>query len=223
MPRKRREIHPKSAERLRELMIDFRITQIDLAKKINCHPKTINAIANGHQAMSIDIASDIEREFKPLRAAWLTGESDLKYSDHEDYVRSRIEGNIDHCFYAFYHSLGFEFAASFNFENPLKETNMFIDDMEDIVKERKFIDNSKTIIFDSDRSKVYEVDMCFSDVEESLLDQVSKYTRFLIQELTQNGRERHDIAVPDNIKESLLVKSEMDSFVLGDSFKWGGE
>lgn len=83
MAKRKQEINPKSAERLKELCKRFNTTQTAISEAACTTQNTLSKIAQGKQAMSYRVASDIASAFPGVRVEWLMGNDDYMTDEEE--------------------------------------------------------------------------------------------------------------------------------------------
>ena len=76
--KKRTEINPECAKRLKELLLDRKITQTELHKMTGISLNTISKIINRKSPLTPYIASEIANCFPGIKYEWLLGNSDYK-------------------------------------------------------------------------------------------------------------------------------------------------
>lgn len=86
MSRKRIEIDPECGRRLKELLIENKMTQIELSKRLNCEAQHISNIVRGKRNLTLDMAQRIVGEVFPgcVLIEWLLHLSDFKTQADKD-------------------------------------------------------------------------------------------------------------------------------------------
>lgn len=78
MARRKQEINPKCAERLKILCKRLNTTQTTISEKAGISQNTLSKIAQGKQAMSYSVAREIIKQFPTVRLEWLMGIDDFE-------------------------------------------------------------------------------------------------------------------------------------------------
>lgn len=91
MSRKRIEIDPECGRRLKELLVENGMTQIELSKKLNCEAQHISNIVRGKRSLTLDMAQRIvERVFPWVLVEWLLGISGCKTQEEKDIYSKKV-------------------------------------------------------------------------------------------------------------------------------------
>lgn len=105
MARKNIEINQASGKRIKELLKENKITQIDFADTIHCTSEHLSAIINGRRRLTEDTARSIVLQFPNIRYEWLMGYDDFK--THHDIRNFAIEKIDEEKMHQQQHSIAF--------------------------------------------------------------------------------------------------------------------
>lgn len=100
MPRKKIEINPECGLRLKRLLRERGIKQIELAKKLNYEPQHVSSIITGKRRLTPETAYQIANMFR-VRAEWLLCQDDYRTQEDKEYASQKMweEGQRASAFY----------------------------------------------------------------------------------------------------------------------------
>lgn len=83
MPRKRIEINPESGLRLKRLLRENGIKQVELAKKLNYEPQHVSSIITGKKRLTPETAYQLANMFR-VRSEWLLCKDDYRTQEEKE-------------------------------------------------------------------------------------------------------------------------------------------
>lgn len=100
MPRKKVEINPECGLRLKWLLRESGIKQIELAKKLNYEPQHVSSIITGKKRLTPETAYKIANMFQ-IRAEWLLCQDDYRTQEDKESASQKAwrEGKRASAFY----------------------------------------------------------------------------------------------------------------------------
>lgn len=100
MPRKKVEINPECGLRLRMLLRENGIKQIDLAEKLNYEPQHVSSIITGKKRLTPEVAYRIADMFR-IRTEWLLCQDDYRTQEEKEVAAKQAweEGQRVSAFY----------------------------------------------------------------------------------------------------------------------------
>lgn len=89
MPRKKIEINPECGLRLKRLLRESGIKQIELAKKLNYEPQHVSSIITGKKRLTPETAYQVANMFH-VRAEWLLCQDDYRTQDDKKSASKKV-------------------------------------------------------------------------------------------------------------------------------------
>lgn len=150
-------IHPKSGERLRELISDLNMTQAQFGARIGYGANHVSYVATSGRRLTEEFARKIVQEFPDIRYEWLMGYDD--YKTEIEYKNSKLDEElfkihkdireyIDLCGTAdkIVSQLGYEFTNTSLAQLP-EDEKLALRNEREFYRLRKIINNPKNDIF----------------------------------------------------------------------------
>lgn len=114
------ELSKKRGRRIKSLLKDHNMRQIDLASAIVWSPEHLSAVLNGRRTLTTEMAVSIAALFPPVRYQWLMGEDDFRTEeDRFSHILDKMEDSAKT-----FHSLFKGIASNFNYEIKLLDPKM---------------------------------------------------------------------------------------------------
>ncbi len=89
MPRKKIEINPECGLRLKRLLRESGIKQIELAKKLNYEPQHVSSIITGKKRLTPETAYQVANMFH-VRAEWLLCQDDYRTQEDKESASKKV-------------------------------------------------------------------------------------------------------------------------------------
>lgn len=159
MSRKKTEINPLRAERLKNLIDDLKMSQTDFARAVNYSQQHISGIINKKTALTEETASDILSVFPKYRQQWLLGYDDhMTNKEQFFHVIHNAETEaqlLDNGFMSFALLSGFDVDIS-----PVKECDNVYEAIDNIKNYCTIERDGKSITLDLQEFRDFENELC---------------------------------------------------------------
>ena len=80
------ELSKKRGERVKALLKEYSMTQIELADKISFTPEHLNSMLNGKRTLTSETAERIAEIFPPVLPSWILCETDCRTKQQEEHL-----------------------------------------------------------------------------------------------------------------------------------------
>lgn len=187
------ELSKKRGEKVKQLLRENRMRQIDLANKIHVTPEHLNAVLNGKRTFHEELAKAIADVFN-VRYEWIAGYDDFRTKD--DYNEAPLKKIIANAcdkrtvFSAMLFALGYD-KSVLDYSDYADTTLLDIEGMcpEDFAEYLVGVSQQVDKIEYSFQKNGKEEGRCTAHEYESLINEVFEFVEFKMDKICKKGRQ----------------------------------